>query len=659
MGTLCATMLRLKAVGFGLLFSAFSAADLGDFFPMEKLSKAPSPKLTTKSTGTLRVDGVSKPNGTLGLLGLAQLTKPRAKTAAPTISVERLTLSDENQVWANDVEAFRLDVPTSVRKSSLAAYIVPKTAEEHRVYLWLEGEHPVKIDEKTFTFSSGRLKELARFSSGQMKPGVAVRVPTGLDEIGRHPLVILPRSRDVTAASGTSQNPLLIAETPIGKLARFSFPTPETFSIEDRRWGAPFQRHEASPPAFFMPSAEALEFAYINKEKKLKLARIRPGSPAGTFELPVMHGEVSSFVRSAAGEYYYFTFESGRNPTASIVKASKDGQLLARTDLANDEKAFDLLGLSRTTSTLALAPGGVLLTSSRGMQSGHQGSFAAVFNPSTLALVKNFGQSCSHSFANRAFFEGDTFITADLGDNYPRGIVVHRLGYERTGRVVFTYKTQHSKTDESGRKGHNDIDLLAGRWSNDNGTYTRLGDIIPTTNGYLVAFAGEQTTDNLKAVSDHNESHNVGMVLVRRDFARIPQTESIVPPSMILNSNEVGPLFGFFDYSGQYTRQQNAGVTWLTTYTDKSKDNAAQVRAVSLDRERVLVLWEVWSSNQYRETHGLVINEFGRPLGKLMNLGSQARIPDGARLQVQDGYILWSGLRSGSFDVFAWKLEKS
>lgn len=96
-------------------------------------------------------------------------------------------------------------------------------------------------------------------------------------------------------------------------------------------------------------------------------------------------------------------------------------------------------------------------------------------------------------------------------------------------------------------------------WSNDNGTYTRLGDIIPTKNGYLVAFAGKQSTDNNRAVSNHNEPHNVGRCSLGVTSTGSFQTEMVVPPSMILNSNEVGPPFGFFDYSGRYQRQQNFG----------------------------------------------------------------------------------------------------
>lgn len=479
-----------------------------------------------------------------------------------------------------------------------------------------------------------------------------------LSQIGRQPIVIVPRSKEIAGDSAGATKPLLLAETPLGKLARFSFTPPVDIRPERSPWGAPFTRHEQQPAAFFLSSPTTLELGYVSKDGTLKLARMRPGSPFASLDLPVFHGEISSMTRSDNGDIYYFTFAKGKNPTASLVRCGLDGTLLARVDLGNSEKEFDLLGLSGTTSSLVIAPGGILLTSSRGLQSGHQSSFAAAFHPKNLSLLKNFGQSCSHSFANRAFFERDYFITADLGDNYPRGIVLHRLGYERVGRVVFTYKTQHENRDETNRTGENGIPLKAGRWSNDNGTYTRLGDILPTKSGYLVLFTGEQSTDNDLARSSHNEPHNVGLVLVRRDFQRVPQIDAIVPPSLVLSSNELSKPFGFFDYGGGYTRQQNAGVIWLTSFSDKSKENAAQVRAVNLDKDRILVVWEVWSDRQYRETHAIVINEFGRPLGKLMNLGSHARIPDGARLELRDGYVLWPAVRAGSLDVFAWKIAE-
>lgn len=69
------------------------------------------------------------------------------------------------------------------------------------------------------------------------------------------------------------------------------------------------------------------------------------------------------------------------------------------------------------------------------------------------------------------------FIGVDLGDNYPRGINVHRIS--RTGKsskVVYEFKTQHGRTAVSPAgqtyPEYTEISTAATtyyKWSNDNG----------------------------------------------------------------------------------------------------------------------------------------------------------------------------------------------
>ena len=64
----------------------------------------------------------------------------------------------------------------------------------------------------------------------------------------------------------------------------------------------------------------------------------------------------------------------------------------------------------------------------RTMLNGHQGAIAVVMNASTLEVIHNFGQTSGHSFANSLLLGHDgRFLGVDLGDNYPRGVNLHRF----------------------------------------------------------------------------------------------------------------------------------------------------------------------------------------------------------------------------------------
>jgi hypothetical protein len=288
----------------------------------------------------------------------------------------------------------------------------------------------------------------------------------------------------------------------------------------------------------------------------------------------------------------------------------------------------------------------------------HQGSFAAFFSTSDLSLRKNHGQNSGHSFDNRLIHDGQTFVSLDLGDNYPRGIILHQLTPQsKVGRVVFTYKTALGKTPHPHRKGPDGQPLPPGKWSNDNRTYTELGDVIPTPGGYLVTFASEKSTDNSVARGELNEPRNVGMVLVNRGLAQIAQRQYVVSRELIRTEGESSPFFGFFTFDGGYVAQQNTGVVWLTRYQDKLQATAARPKAVDLGGGRYLVLWEEWAGRKFTGSKALVISELGKREAGVLDLGAQVRLPRGERLLLHEGCVVWPAVVRGKLGLYAWKLK--
>ena len=77
----------------------------------------------------------------------------------------------------------------------------------------------------------------------------------------------------------------------------------------------------------------------------------------------------------------------------------------------------------------------------------HQSGWAAVFDAKTLKVVKKFGQTSGHSFANSVILnkqQGKGFYGIDLGDNYPRGINLWKFDSTTIKfKLAYSFKTLH------------------------------------------------------------------------------------------------------------------------------------------------------------------------------------------------------------------------
>ena len=383
--------------------------------------------------------------------------------------------------------------------------------------------------------------------------------------------------------------------------------------------------------------------------------------------------------------------DGGNNVYMFMVQAPSKGALttratrLVRVDIASNEQtelAADAskAGLNITNFTdvasmqfdqgrLLLMIGRTMHRSSDGLN--HQGGIAVEFDPRTLAIIKNFGQTSGHSFDNVLVPTGNgEFAGLDLGDNYPRGIHLHRFGMQpaapgtatsppqlaaRTwhSALVYTFKTFHGTTPQSPAgvtyPAYPEISGAQNffQWSNDNGVYTELGGVVPTPTGYVVVFAGEaaanKALDNSRVGDGVADSRNLAVVQLRRDFEQLPRYGSVIPDDAILTKapSETG---GFFSFGGTWTAQRNTGVIWLTRYNDPAKQNAAHIRAVPLPDGNILVLWEQWTRTAYLTTFGAKITPTGRLLTPATDLGPTLRISarddllvDGANIYIITG----------------------
>jgi hypothetical protein len=365
--------------------------------------------------------------------------------------------------------------------------------------------------------------------------------------------------------------------------------------------------------------------------------------------------QLAAATADRSGNLYYVLIEKSKNSGApstrrvTAIKADINGKILKRTNLDASAKGLNITGFGDSyLCSFAYSNGRLGLILSRTMHRSndglhHQGAIAVVLDAATLAVVKNLGQTSGHSFGNYLTTDSaGKFLAIDLGDNYPRGVHLHR--FDETGResrLVYTFKTEHGTSARSpaGRSYPVYAAISGGgktfyQWSNDNHTYSEIGGAHDMQDGIAVFFAGEpdaagKSLNNARTGANHNDARNLGMVFVKRDF-------SSGDPVLSKGVDESG---GFYSFGGTFTKQENKGILWLTRYTDKSSHNVSRVKTAALDGSRVLVIHEIWTGKSYSSTQ---LTLFHAPTGgvyKSVNLGPILQLGWHDDLIVKDGKV--------------------
>ena len=303
------------------------------------------------------------------------------------------------------------------------------------------------------------------------------------------------------------------------------------------------------------------------------------------------------------GNVYYVTVAFGSTaPTtpiaATLTKAGPTGTVLATTTLDTTLNGLDMVGffddpsiasLTYLNGQLGMIMGRTMLQTPDGLN--HQGGVAVVFDASSLGVVTNWGQTSGHSWDNVLLTNNSgQFLGFDQGDNFPRGINLHKFSAtSRNSVVISTYKTLHGTTAQN--PAGTTFPVYAAistngttyyEWSNDNFTYAELGGIAQTAQGYLNSFIGERSPntggllDNSRVGNALNDPHNIGFVIVREDFQNSSASGTVVTDDLVVSSGQV-ETNGYYSFTGGWTPQRNAGTVWLTAYGDLTQ-NATRLR---------------------------------------------------------------------------------
>ncbi len=334
--------------------------------------------------------------------------------------------------------------------------------------------------------------------------------------------------------------------------------------------------------------------------------------------------------------------------TATLYKMSSSGGTVISSILDTSRSGLNIVSFSDSityTADLKYSNGllGFMLgrkmhRSSDGLN--HQGGIAVVFDAANLSLLKNHGQTSGHSFGNVLCVNADgKFVGIDLGDNYPRGINLHRFDTtDLISRVVYTFKTAHGTIPANPAgvtyplySAISGTETTYYQWSNDNNTYTELGGVIEGNSGYTVVFSGEQL--NGESLANNlvgellNVPRNIGLVQVISNFQQKDWSDpaNVVTDDLVLSS---GPseTAGFYTFNGDWEEQRNTGVICLTDYSDLSTENVSRLKTARLIDGTILLLWEKWTQTSYVNTYAMKIDEDGTRLSSIVELGSHVRL---------------------------------
>ncbi|MDW8306887.1 MAG: hypothetical protein RML34_07480 [Leptospiraceae bacterium] len=387
-------------------------------------------------------------------------------------------------------------------------------------------------------------------------------------------------------------------------------------------------------------------------------------------KLPSLAGHLlAAATADDAGNIYYILIEKNeksslnRTLRASAFKVSPEGRLLKKTALDASEKGLNMTGFSDShICSMQYSNGklgGIISRDLHRASDGlnHQAAAAFVMDAESLAITKNYGIITGHSFGNAMSINHEgKFLAIDLGDNYPRGVHLHRFDEKNhESKVVYTFKTEHASGPRSSAGQFFPLytEISGGgkkyyRWSNDNRTYSEIGGVHELTNSIVVFFVGEpdssgRAINNARVGNYLNDARNLGMVIVKKDFT----SQDYVLSQGI---NEQG---GFYSFHGRFFKQENRGIVWLTGHKNKSQHNATRVKTAALDRDSIFVLYEIWTKTRYSSTQLNVIKPATGQIVASANIGPILRLGWRDDLLVKDGkvYAISGDRVDGKLDI--------
>ncbi len=331
-------------------------------------------------------------------------------------------------------------------------------------------------------------------------------------------------------------------------------------------------------------------------------------------------GRIMGLTRDTAGNYYVATGvnedewvddtyppnEIHRPDIVRIVKFDPNGCVLMESDVDMEREKKDdgseiiVNPMVAATSRLVWGADRLLLVHGHNTEPDasiggqrHQKAISTHIDAITGAATRTDTMWVSHSFDQRAFFDGTGFVELHLGDAYPRAVTF--------GRYL----------DSQGRGGYKIYRIKGAEGANN--TYTRLGGVVPLTDatyGYAALFDTERTTE--ASEDTVGGTRDLALVRVRRNFTESDDNDWVVDDGDGTTEHTVSS-------SGN---SETNHVRWLTDLG--ANVHAERPRIVATADNEFVVLWERWTQSgddsDYVGTYALKIDGAGAELGAAKEL---------------------------------------
>lgn len=367
-----------------------------------------------------------------------------------------------------------------------------------------------------------------------------------------------------------------------------------------------------------------------------------------SIELPNVDGKnymLAASTNDDKGNIYYVLIEAGnvsgkqdltKSLSVVVMKVDEEGTLIESKEINGSKNPLNatifgdlhdelnICSLSYSNGKLAFIYSRKHSRSGDGLN--HQGADGIVMDSNTLSVVKNYGQFSGHSFSNvMTLDKNGNFLAIDLGDNYPRGINLHRFDdKKKDSRVVYTFKTEHGTSANHHQRGPfspfyvNKDGKQTYQWSNNNATYTELGGVQDTGDGYAVIFSSEHDLKN-KVLNNRQtggntpnlvNARNIGFIKVSPTFEQASGGGTEVSDDLVVSKGDNPPETGkYYSFDGGLTKQRVAGIKWLTHYkADDISRNASRLKVAKVPNDKMLVVWEEWGKEYLDTKLGIVSN---------------------------------------------------
>ena len=380
------------------------------------------------------------------------------------------------------------------------------------------------------------------------------------------------------------------------------------------------------------------------------------------------------------------TSSNRKTNTVFIAKYSKTGDLIATVgdngtgcyqkykysgmdDSFNTQEPFEAGNCDITVNGNYVA-----VNYARKMYSGHQSNTAIILNRHTMQFVQLSPYYNSHSFAQRAIPYQDGFMLASEGDAYNRSFSVafitpteekNQEDKNEDDRWSRDYYGGSRSDYEEEDYAYEPLDQAKKNYTQNEWIYTRSYDIfhfwIKKNSSYNMYVVNNNYAHmGGIAVADNNHVALVGTSVKAMNKKADKQKEclfiQIFDPTKDIRKPEAyatsGTRSGKTGISGDVSAT-DYGVKWLTG----GKFQVKNPQVVADHKGRFVILFEKYVGYSYAGVYYTIINSDGTTAKKITRFPGDAKLNPCETPKVCGKYIYWTANKSGSGNLFTYKLK--